>query len=318
MKIAAAATVSAAMLALASGAAAQSETELADRAIPDIAQALLDAAYTTGDAAEVAAVARAVKAVFPDHAAAIDNQSALQMAEFDAATEPDASAEDAPTPIGGLLSVSPWDGKIQASGVFSNGNSDNAAVGIAIDAARTSGDFVHNITAFFDLGESNGVTNQKRWGGAYQLDYSFGERTYAYGRVSYEEDEFSGFDYRLFTGAGLGHFFAKSDPFIWKVEGGPGFRYSPIDDMNEIEQELAVYAASETDWAIRDGLIFEQDFNATWTDPTTTFQSITSLTTALTDSLSTGVSFEYRFETDPPAGREDTDTIARASLKYGF
>ena len=302
-------------------AAAQPAAAQAEAQIPDIAQALLDAAYVTGDTAEIAAVARAVKAVFPDYETQIEDQTVQKIA----ALQPADNKDDAAAPTdeeddarGGVLAVSPWDGKIQASGIFSSGNSENAAVGIAIDAARTSGDFVHNVTAFFDLGSSDGVTSKKRWGAAYQLDYNLSDRTYSFTRFSYEEDEFSGFDYRLFAGAGLGHFFAKSDEVTWKVEGGPGYRYSPIDDTREIEQEFAIYASSELDWVIREGLVFEQDFNTTWTSPTTTFQSVTALSTALTDTLSTAISFEYRYETDPPLGRENTDTTARASLNYGF
>ncbi|MEO1136505.1 MAG: DUF481 domain-containing protein [Pseudomonadota bacterium] len=291
--------------------------------IPDIAAAMLEAAEESGNAEEIAAVARAVKAVFPDYAAAIDQSAQAMIAGLspnEGTPEPqqtaagDASKE---TPQG-LLAVSPWDGKISASGVLSSGNSDNAAVGVAIDAARTDGDFTHNFTAYFDLGESNNVTNQKRWGAAYQLDYNFGERTFAYGRFAYDEDEFSGFDYRLFAGAGLGHFFVKSDAVKWKLEGGPGYRYSPIDDTREVEQNFAVFAASELDWVIREGVTLEQDVNVTWSSPTTTLQSVTALTTKIWGDLSTGLSFEYRFETDPPEGRENTDTIAKASLIYGF
>ena len=285
--------------------------------MPDIAAAMLDAAAESGDPAEIAAVAKAVKAVFPDYAEAIDASAQTRIAELAPAETPaEEKAEDAPA--GGLLAVKPWDGKISASGLLSTGNSENAAVGVAIDAARTDGDFKHNIKAYFDLGESNNVTNQKRWGVSYKLDYNFTDHTYAYGRISYVEDEFSGFDYRLFAGAGLGHYFLKSEDLTWKLEGGPGYRYSPIDDTRDIEKEVALYAASEFDWLIREGITFEQDFEVTWTSPTTTFQSVTALTTQLWGDISTGLSFEYRYETDPPLGRENTDTIAKASLIYGF
>jgi len=284
--------------------------------IPDIAQALLDAAYSTGDAAEIAAVTKAVRAVFPDYDDPITAQTQASLAALAPPKSPIAD-EQAQT-AAGLFAVSPWQGKAQASAAFSSGNSDTVSAGLLIDASREAGDFVHNVNAFVDIARSNGVTDQKRWGAAYQLDYKLSERTYAYARVSYEEDEFSGFDYRLFAGAGLGHFIYKSEPFKWKIEGGPGYRYSPIDISREINQDIAFYASSETDWLIREGVIFEQDFNVTWTAPTTTFQSITSLTTALTESISTGVSFEYRYETDPPPGRENADTIARANVVYGF
>jgi len=304
-------------------------------AMPHIAQALLDAAYESGDPAEISAVVKAVRTVFPDYEGAINAQAAEKITELSHTIEAAAPRSDmeidadineagineagigAPSNTG-MFALSPWDGKVEASALFSSGNSENSTVGILIDASRTSGDFVHNFDAFFNLGSSNGVTNQKRWGAAYKLDYSFGEHTYAYGRIAYEEDEFSGFDYRLFAGAGIGHFLAKSERFTWKVEGGPGYRYSPIDSTRVIEQNFAVYASSELDWLIRDGLTFEQDWNVTWTSPTTSFQSVTALTTQLWESLSTGISFEYRYETNPPVGRDNTDTLAKASVIYGF
>ena len=290
--------------------------------IPDIAQALLNAAYETGNTAEIEAVSRAVKQVFPDYEDAIEADALEEIAALEPiALETDAEPSvDSPPiePSYGLFAINPWDGKIQAGASFASGNSDNLALGLSFEAARTSGKFVHNVTGFIDIAESDGVTTQKRWGGAYQLDYNFSDYTYVYGRVSYEEDQFSGFDYRIFSGAGLGHFFYKTEPFTWKVEAGPGFRYSPIDDTREIDQDFAAYASSDLDWVIREGIVFGQDVNITWTSPTTTFQSITSLTTQLTDAISTAISLEYRYETDPPLGRVNSDTIARASIAYGF
>ena len=58
--------------------------------------------------------------------------------------------------------------------------------------------------------------------------------------------------------------------------------------------------------------------NATWTAPTTTLISNTSLTTSLTDTLSTGVSFYYRYETSPPDGKLKSDTTFRLNLTYSY
>lgn len=348
----------AAVAGIAAFAAAAASAALANEAaeetgLPDIAQALLQAAYDTGDPAEIAAVARAVKAVFPDYVEAIEAHSQEILAQVMLAQEkltapappqeaapdalaaplaadaasPDGAPADAPDasdpatetpPRPRFYSLRPWDGKINASGLFSDGNSENIAGGLAVEGVRKAGPLTHNIRGFFDIGRSGGITNQKRWGASYQLDFQIGDATYAYSRVSYEEDEFSGFDYRLFVGAGLGHFYYDTETLTWKVEAGPGFRYSPIDDTREIEQEAAFYASNEVDWVIREGVTFEQDLNVTWTEPTTTYRSVTALNTKLTDAISTGLSFEYRYETDPPQGRENFDAIARASLIYGF
>ena len=285
--------------------------------VSQLPQALLDAAYKTEDPVGIAAVAEAVKAVFSDEAEAIDAQAAARVAALIAVEE--AATASAPPPVSAsIFALQAWDGEMRAGGSWASGNSDNAAASFGLEGVREYGIFSHNVKAYLDFAKSEGDLSQKRWGVSYQFDAKLRDGTFAYARVSYDEDEFSGFDYRLFAGGGLGHFLWENERLIWKVEGGPGFRYSPIDDTQEIEKEFAVYAASETDWTIRSGVVFEQDLSATWTSPTTTIQSISSLKTDLTDAISTAISFEYRYETDPPLGREKADTIARASLIYGF
>ncbi|MBB5519281.1 DUF481 domain-containing protein [Amphiplicatus metriothermophilus] len=312
-------------------------------AMPDVARAMLDAAAATGEADQVAVVAAAAAQVFPEDAEAIHAYAdalatAIAEGRLGAAEDvvvvvappeeekkaPDAvdsrakSVELKPGKAPEWLKLGPWEGKATASGVISSGNSENAAGGIHFEAVREFSYFTHNIRTYFDYGRSNGKKNQQRWGLSYKLDYLLGDRTYGFARFSYDEDEFSGFDYKLFGGLGVGHFLFKDEGFSWKLEGGPGYQYAPIDDDRTIDQHAAVYAASETDWLIRDGFLFEQDLNATWTEQTSTLVSKTALTSSLTDTLSTGLSFLYRYETNPPAGRVNADTTFRVNLTYGF
>lgn len=307
-------TAAAVLTGLASAHAAQQAAP-----VPDIGQAMLDAAYETGDANDIEAVAAAVKRVFPDYSDAIDSQTAERLAALEPAPADDADGGDGPQNLErGLFALEPWEGEVKLGANRATGNSDNIAVGFGLEASRPTGDFVHNIRAFADLARQNDETTQKRWGAAYKLDYQLSDRTYAFTRFSYEEDEFSGFDYRLFAGAGLGHFIYDTENLSWSVEGGPGYRYSPIDDTREIEQQFALYGSTEFDWTIREGVVFEQDVNVTWTQATSTLQSITALRTNITEALATLLSYEYRFETDPPEDRARIDTIARVSIVYGF
>ncbi len=301
----------------------------AEADLPDIARALIHAAAETGNADEVRAVANATIDVFAEDADAIREYAGAILADLtaneiavtEAGTTDGSDGTETPSAApssNGVFSLAPWEGRIGASAVSASGNSDNLAIGVLLDAKRETGAFTHNVTGYFDIGESTNVVNQRRWGAAYKLDYAIADRAYAFGRIAYDEDEFSGFDYRLFFGGGVGYFFAKSDPFTWKVEAGPGYRISPIDDTRETDRDFAFYGASETDWLIREGLLFEQNFGATYTDPTSTFESTTSLTTKIWEGLSTGVSYYYRFETNPPLGRQRTDQVIRATIGYDF
>jgi len=51
-----------------------------ETSMPDIAAAMLNVAYESGDPAEIAAVAKAVKAVFPDYADVIAKDAETQIA----------------------------------------------------------------------------------------------------------------------------------------------------------------------------------------------------------------------------------------------
>ncbi len=223
-----------------------------------------------------------------------------------------------PAPAPKFLDLGDWTGKVGASGLVATGNSRNAAAGLLVDAKLPDGDLTHNVKLYFDYGRAAGTKTQQRWGAAYKLDYAISEDSFGYGRLAYNEDEFSGFDYRLFGGLGAGHWFIRSEELALSLSGGPGYQYAPIDDTREIDSHFAFYSASEFHWVIRDGLKFEQNVDTTWTEPTTTFMSTTSLSTAFTDSLSTGVSYAYRYETDPPMGRVNTDTMFRVNLNYDF
>lgn len=325
-------------------------------ALPDIARAMLEAAAKSGDADDIDAVAQALKAVFVGAQDAIDAASAAHLAALGPATtaqvslsspstpnvetgaetiaqavaaagdkpddqssaQPAPSSAKQPTQQQSALSLAAWDGAIDIGATVASGNSSNIAAGLAIDAKRVTGLFTHNVKTGIDIASSDGARTQERWFADYQLDATITERSYAYLRLAYEEDAFSGFDYRLFGGGGFGHYFYQSEPFTLKLEGGPGYRYSLIDDNQETESEIAFYGETELDWLIRKGVLLEQDINGTWTDPTSTITSVTALTTSLTEAISTAVSFQLRYETNPPTDRDNVDTLLKASIKYGF
>lgn len=310
--------------------------------MPDIARAMIDAAAASGQASQVIAVANAARAVFPDSADAIDAYATVVANSVIAAVIDDTDdhlvvvakpAEEKVAPklddevdehefkpgkAPAWLKLGPWKGRATASGLLASGNSKNAAAGFKVDARREFTYFTHNISAYIDYGKSRGVKSQQRWGAAYKLDYLVSDSTYAYSRVSYDEDQFSGYDYKLFGGLGLGHRFFDEKSFKLRFEGGPGYQYAPIDDSREIEQRFAAYLSGKLEWIIMDGLKFDQNADFTWTEASSSVISNSAITVALTDTLSTGVSFLYRYETNPPMNRLNTDTTFRMNLTYGF
>ncbi|MEL6757060.1 MAG: DUF481 domain-containing protein, partial [Pseudomonadota bacterium] len=67
-----------------------------------------------------------------------------------------------------------------------------------------------------------------------------------------------------------------------------------------------------------DNVGFTNDTTVLYAETSTQIGNIAAITASLTDTLSARVSFEVRHDTDPVEGFENTDTISRVSLVYGF
>ena len=160
---------------------------------------------------------------------------------------------------------------------------------------------------------------------AYQLDGDLTDRAFAFGRARYDYDAFSGFEQRVFVGAGLGWRFYETDQVNWTVSGGPGARYTvatepdPVPaDFEAEEWAVSAYAASRFAWDVREGLAVTQDAAVTYSEASTTLAGEAALQSALTERLAAKVSYRVQHETQPLEGRAGTDTLLTAGLSYGF
>ena len=218
-----------------------------------------------------------------------------------------------------------WSGSVEFSAASATGNSDTLNVGLATEVTNEVGRYIHLFKGSFNYAEADDIETQNNLQLSYDLDIQLRDCTYAYGRVQYDQDEFSGFENRIFVGGGLGHYLIEDEGATWKIEGGPGYRYSRLEepdpvpmDFEDSESEFAIYASSEYERLIREGVQFTHLLESTYTQSNTSLKTVAALTTKLTDSLSSKVSYEVRYETDPPAGNENTDTLLKASILFGF
>ena len=84
------------------------------------------------------------------------------------------------------------------------------------------------------------------------------------------------------------------------------------------EESFGATAQSAFAHAFNENVNFTNDTSVVYADTSTQIGNITALTASLTNALSARISFEVRHDTDPVDGFEDTDTISRVSLVYGF
>ena len=249
-------------------------------------------------------------------------RTALSFAALALAAAP-AVAQDADEDTDG------WTGEGSLSAGLTTGNTDTVDIGIGINIARTAGPWKYTAEGGYDYGELDNVEARNRWFVAGQVDREITDRLYSFGRASYEQDEFSGFDSRLFLGIGAGYHVFKGERLRWSVEGAPGFRIDEVSDtIDPGPPETIVPGDTVENFALRGSSRFAYDFNENvgftndtdviWTDLSTQTINTSALNAKLTEALTARLSFEVRNDTNPPAGFVNTDTATRLAIVYGF
>lgn len=218
-----------------------------------------------------------------------------------------------------------WTGEGSFGAGFTTGNTETTDASLGLKLAREVGGWRPSVEAFADYGDTDGAETRNRVFLAGQLDRDFSERTYAFGRLSHERDEFSGFESRSFVGGGLGYRLLIGEQTSWAIEGGPGLKIdevrtvtAPVLAPGDTEQSFSVIGASKFAHAFNDNVKLTNDTNMLYAETSTQIGNSLAITAGLTGALSARFSFDVRYDTEPPFGFEQTDTITRVSLVYAF
>lgn len=222
-----------------------------------------------------------------------------------------------------------WTGEGSLTAGISTGNAETVDLGLALKLNKAAGAWNFAAEGSYDYGEVEGVESRNRYLVGGQAGRDITDRLFGLGRASYEEDDFSGFESRLFIGLGAGYRIFKRDGLAWTIEASPGFRIDELADVvDPVTGAVVTPGTSEEAIGLRGASNFAYDFNervgftnrsnVTWTDETTQLTNTAALNSSLTEALSARISFEVRHDTNPPAGFEATDTATRLAIVYGF
>ncbi len=223
-----------------------------------------------------------------------------------------------------------WSGEGNFGAGVTTGNTDTVDIGIGLKLSKDFDPWKVSVEGGYDFGQVDGVDNRNRWyvGGQGQRDFT--DRIYGFVNASYEEDEFSGFDSRLFVGVGAGYHIFKEKPLTWSVEGAPGFRRSVVADALDggvpplivtpgfTANDFALRGSSRLAYYFNDYVTFTNDTDVIWTNTSTQTINTAAITAQFTEKISGRLSFEVRNDTNPPDGFVSTDTATRASVVYAF
>mgnify|MGYP001794808873 CR=1 FL=1 len=286
--------------------------------LPDGAARMISAATRLDDATQLEAVIAAAKLAFPDHHDAID----ALVTDLSQPTEP--LRVDAFVVIGTPPEPQTYSflenlaGQVDLNASYTDGNTETSNFGARLNASMKRETNIHRVEAYANTGEANGMRNQENWGASYQMDTLWTDDVFGYVRGSYESDAFLGFEYRAFAGAGAGYYFIQKDDLTLRGEVGPGYRYSRIKDTGDESADWVLYGAMDTHWNLNKDWRLGHNSKVTLSEPSTSVSSRSQLSTALTEAIRAGMTYEVQYEENPPVDKDNLDTIWKINLSYGF
>ena len=226
-----------------------------------------------------------------------------------------------------------WIGKGQAGFLESKGNSSGESINGALDLSRYDDDWKNALHVEGFYGKSGDVVSAERWIVNEQTDYTITTRTFAFGGLRFEHDQFDGFVYQASITAGLGYKLLDTGSDKLTIQAGPGFKRLrpetivkdpggsgavvdriPLDAENEAIATVGVdYAHSfNKSTVLSNKLLLEYGSQNTLTTDQI------ALTVKMSTALALSVGYQITDNSKPPAPLRKVDTVTTVNLVYAF
>lgn len=210
-----------------------------------------------------------------------------------------------------------WKAEAELGGSLSTGNSEQKGVSGRLKLDKEGLHSKHHFNAAADFSESDGEPTRERYLANYQLDRTLSDNFYLYGLLQWERDKFAGFLRRFTESLGAGWTIADSATARLDLQAGTALRQTTFIDSPD-ERNVNALTNLDFRWNIAPKTRLTEKAGAVFGGGNDTLFSRTALTAGLGGGLAARLSFDVTHETDPPLGRENTDTISRAGLVYSF
>ena len=211
-----------------------------------------------------------------------------------------------------------WKGKGEVGAVMARGNSDADTVNLKLDMATEVDVWKHGFGLLALRATNDGDKTAERYGAYWQSDRKFGDRSYWFGGLRYEDDRFSGFDYQASATTGVGRKFIDTDATKFSGQVGVGYKRLKAALGGRTESEAIAagelkfeHALTETTKII-DKLVVEAGSSNTFV------ANDLALQVKMSDRFSLAAGIGVRYNSDPPGGLKTTDTLTTLNLVYGF
>lgn len=210
-----------------------------------------------------------------------------------------------------------WQGSVELGFVNTTGNTETETINAKAKAQLEQQRWRYTVTYESLTSSDQGVTTAERYVANGQSDYKFGEHNYFFMMLNYEDDRFSGYEYRVSEALGYGRRVVDYPSLTLDLEAGPGARQSKLSTGGS-EDEVTLRGAAKLAWKLSDTSSLTEDLSTEVGEDSTISKSVTALIAQINGSLATKITYTVKHTSAVPVGVEKTDTEMAVTLVYSF
>lgn len=221
-----------------------------------------------------------------------------------------------------------WSGKGSAGLVIARGNTTTNTANASIDVVREIENWKNQFAlAGIYASDSVGATAQ-RWNAETQTDWKFSDTGFWFGKLRYERDRFSGFEFQGTASTGLGHKFFDTDATKLSAQAGVGYRVSHVLQATEDDGVTIIPPYYERETIFSGALDFRRSLSdsASLLDKyiiesgtsNTFMQNDLQLQLKVKNALAVALGLQVKHNSSPSPGFKKTDTLTTVNLVYEF
>ena len=236
----------------------------------------------------------------------------------------------------GALLIAPtaqaqWTGKAELGVLLSDGNSESKSANTKFDLKHEGANWLNSFFVGALYGENAAFSTAERYEARYQTDYKVTDRMSWFGALRAEQDRFSGFAYQATASTGASYKFIDSPTTKLQASVGAGYRRlrnevlvktdagEVIDRIEgDVESEPVATLSSDYEHSFTENTKITNKLLAESGSDNTALQNDLALQVNMTETLALAVGFGVRYNTDPPALSERTDTLTTVNLVYNI
>ncbi len=241
--------------------------------------------------------------------------------ELDASKKAAVAAEKASKARGVVYYLDPelWNAKFQLGAGTSSGDTDENAVSAGMNFKRSFGaNWEHELDIGIDFASSGGITTRQRFVAKYETLWRPWKSGFLLNYTELELDRFSGFDYRVIENIGAGVDVFDTGLHKFRLEGGPGVRFSQLKETGLTETEYLGRISSTYDIKLSGDLTLKDKSAVIFASESITFENTAQFNAKLNSHLAARLSLEVKYDSNAPDATSPWDTATRATLVYGF